>query len=91
MVCCVRTSREVVDGVFRDNFHIRLKYVDGSRKFLRRVRAISDPERKRKVIGNEFIRVFDDAVTETDQTQERREIPGFIQMAGARHALSGCD
>ena len=54
---------EVVQRVFRDHFHIRLKYVDASGRFLRRLRGISDPERKRKVIGGEFIRVFDDAVT----------------------------
>ncbi len=54
---------EVVQRVFRDNFHIRLKYVDASVRFLRRLKGITDPERKRKVIGNEFIRVFDEAVT----------------------------
>jgi GMP synthase (glutamine-hydrolysing) len=54
---------ETVQRVFRDNFHIKLKYVDASTQFLGKLRGVTDPERKRKIIGNEFIRVFDDAVT----------------------------
>jgi GMP synthase (glutamine-hydrolysing) len=54
---------ETVQRVFGENFHIRLKYVDASSRFLSRLRRVTDPERKRKIIGHEFIRVFDDAVT----------------------------
>jgi GMP synthase (glutamine-hydrolysing) len=53
---------EVVQRVFGENFHIKLKYVDASQRFLFRLRGVTDPERKRKIIGNEFVRVFDDAV-----------------------------
>jgi GMP synthase (glutamine-hydrolysing) len=55
---------ETVQRVFGDNFHIRLKYVDASSRFLKRLARVTDPERKRKIIGNEFVRVFDDAVVE---------------------------
>jgi len=55
---------KVVQEVFGRNFHIKLKYVDASKRFLTKLRGVSDPERKRKVIGTEFIRVFDDAVIE---------------------------
>ncbi len=53
---------ETVQRVFRDHFHIKLKYVDATARFLGKLRKVTDPERKRKIIGNEFIRVFDDAV-----------------------------
>ena len=53
---------EAVQRLFRDNFHIKLKYVDASARFLKKLKGVTDPERKRKIIGNEFIRVFDDAV-----------------------------
>jgi GMP synthase (glutamine-hydrolysing) len=53
---------ETVQRVFRDNFHVRLKYVDASSRFLSKLRGVTNPERKRKIIGHEFIRVFDDAV-----------------------------
>jgi GMP synthase (glutamine-hydrolysing) len=43
---------------------VRLKYVDASERFLSKFRGLTDPEQKRKVIGNEFIKVFEDAVIE---------------------------
>ena len=57
-------EEEIVQRVFGENFHIKLKYVDASERFLGRLRGIVEPEQKRKIIGNEFIRVFEDAVTE---------------------------
>lgn len=55
---------EVVQQVFGKNFHIKLKYVDASKRFLSKLRGVTDPERKRKIIGKEFIEVFNDAVLE---------------------------
>jgi GMP synthase (glutamine-hydrolysing) len=52
---------ETVRRVFGDNFHVKLKYVDASSRFLKKLRGVTDPERKRKIIGNEFVRVFEDA------------------------------
>lgn len=50
---------QIVNKLFTCNFHgIRLKMVDASRSFFSRLRGIIDPERKRKVIGNEFVRIF---------------------------------
>jgi GMP synthase (glutamine-hydrolysing) len=57
-------EEEVVQRVFGENFHVRLKYVDSSERFLSKLRGLTDPEQKRKVIGNEFIKVFEDAVIE---------------------------
>src|SRR4029434_8310094 len=53
---------EVVQRVFGDNFHLKLKYVNASARFLKKLKGVTAPERKRKIIGNEFIRVFEDAV-----------------------------
>jgi GMP synthase (glutamine-hydrolysing) len=57
-------EEEIVQRVFGENFHIKLKYVDAAERFLSRLRGVTDPEEKRKLIGNEFIRVFEDAVIE---------------------------
>ena len=57
-------EEEIVQRVFGENFHVELKYVDASERFLSKLRGVTDPEEKRKIIGNEFIRVFEDAVTE---------------------------
>lgn len=53
---------EAVQQLFSDNFKIKLKYVDASERFLGKLAGVTDPETKRKIIGNEFIRVFESAV-----------------------------
>ncbi len=50
---------ESVQRVFRDQFKINLIYIDASTEFLDRLQKVSDPERKRKIIGNLFIEVFE--------------------------------
>ncbi|MGA7213331.1 MAG: glutamine-hydrolyzing GMP synthase [Terrimicrobiaceae bacterium] len=54
-------ERDAVEKLFGGHFHIKLTTVDASRRFLGRLRGVVDPERKRKVIGNEFIKVFEAA------------------------------
>ncbi len=48
-----------VRQAFRDDMGIHLDYVDASRQFLARLRGVSSPERKRRIIGSVFIRVFE--------------------------------
>jgi len=51
---------EKVVATFREDFSIRLVYVDASRRFQEKLAGVTDPERKRKIIGEEFIRVFEE-------------------------------
>lgn len=51
-------SEEVIQR-FRDKFHIKVNAVDASEKFLSELEGVTDPERKRKIIGNGFIEVFE--------------------------------
>jgi len=50
---------EVLDA-FRDDLNIQVDYVDASERFLGKLRGVTDPETKRKIIGEEFIRVFEE-------------------------------
>lgn len=52
---------EGVRRLVKRNLRVRLHYVDAASSFLRRLRGVTDPERKRKIIGHEFIRVFERA------------------------------
>ncbi len=52
---------KVVREVFGRHFKIKLQYVDASKLFLGRLRGVTDPERKRKIIGKTFIEVFEAA------------------------------
>ncbi len=49
-----------VEHMLKKSFHMKIKYVDASERFLKKLKGVKDPERKRKIIGNEFIRVFED-------------------------------
>jgi GMP synthase (glutamine-hydrolysing) len=52
-------GRQVI-AAFRDHFKVPLVAVDASERFLERLKGVTDPEEKRKRIGGEFIRVFEE-------------------------------
>jgi GMP synthase (glutamine-hydrolysing) len=54
-------ERESVERVFGRNFRMKLKTVDATNLFLTRLKGVTDPERKRKIIGKTFIDVFEKA------------------------------
>ncbi|GAB4230657.1 MAG: glutamine-hydrolyzing GMP synthase [Deltaproteobacteria bacterium] len=60
-------EREEVVRTFRDTIGLRLESVDASGRFLDALAGVEDPERKRKIIGETFVRVFEEAA---------RKIPG---------------
>ncbi|MDI6878738.1 MAG: glutamine-hydrolyzing GMP synthase [Desulfitobacteriaceae bacterium] len=49
-----------VKKVFSEQFHLNLVFVDAQERFMAKIAEMSDPETKRKGIGNEFIRLFED-------------------------------
>jgi GMP synthase (glutamine-hydrolysing) len=51
---------ESVMKTFSEGFHMNVIKVDAKERFLSKLAGVSDPEQKRKIIGNEFIYVFDD-------------------------------
>ena len=55
---------EQVQDTFRKNLGLNLHYVDAAERFLNRLAGVTDPEVKRKAIGEEFVRVFEDAAAE---------------------------
>ncbi len=52
-------GRKVMEN-YGEHFHMKIDMVDASERFLSKLKGISDPEEKRKAIGNEFIAVFDE-------------------------------
>jgi GMP synthase (glutamine-hydrolysing) len=52
---------EAVKKLFAGHFKINLEVIDASTRFLTKLEGVTDPERKRKIIGNEFIKVFEQA------------------------------
>ncbi|MBW1679560.1 MAG: glutamine-hydrolyzing GMP synthase, partial [Deltaproteobacteria bacterium] len=65
----VLRKREVekVINIFKDNLKIKLSHVNAGKQFLEKLQNIIDPEEKRKIIGNEFIGVFEDEARKSGQ------------------------
>jgi GMP synthase (glutamine-hydrolysing) len=57
---------ESVMKTFSEGFHMNVIKVDAKDRFLNKLKGVSDPEQKRKIIGNEFIYVFDDEATKLE-------------------------
>ena len=57
---------EQVVRVFRDNLGANLVYVDAQERFLSKLAGVADPEQKRRIIGAEFIRVFEEEARKLD-------------------------
>ena len=67
-----KDESEGVVKMFRDELNANLIYVDATDRFLDLLAGVSDPERKRKIIGKEFIEVFAD---------EARKLEGVFYLA----------
>lgn len=73
-LCCVHVNHglmrkgesEMVVEVFRKQLNANLVYVDASDRFLDKLAGVSEPEAKRKIIGAEFIRVFEEEARKFD-------------------------
>ena len=63
----------------RDKLGLRLVAVDASDRFLARLAGVIDPESKRKIIGNEFIAVFDDEARRILEGQQGSEVAWLVQ------------
>lgn len=55
-----KNEAEEVISAYRDILHLNLKYVDAEDRFLKALKGVKDPERKRKIIGRLFIKIFEE-------------------------------
>jgi GMP synthase (glutamine-hydrolysing) len=65
--------------MLRDRLHLHVLGVDASERFLAKLKGITDPERKRKIIGAEFISVFAEKAMELQQDEAHGEIAYLVQ------------
>jgi GMP synthase (glutamine-hydrolysing) len=68
---------EKVQQTLRDKLGLHLVAVDASKRFLDKLAGITDPEKKRKIIGNEFIAVFDEEAHRIEK--EEGEVQWLVQ------------
>jgi len=61
-----KNEGEQVVAAFRDHFHVPLIAVDAEERYLAKLEGVTDPEQKRKIIGTEFIRIFEEEAAKLD-------------------------
>ncbi len=86
-------SEEVIE-VFRNQLDANLIYIDATDRFLDKLKDVSDPETKRKIIGGEFIVVFDEEarkLTDVDFLAQGTIYPDILESDGvkAHHNVGG--
>lgn len=62
-----------VKATFSGKFKMNLVFVNARERFMDKIRGVSDPEQKRKIIGNEFIRVFEDEALKLTEKEGRMD------------------
>jgi GMP synthase (glutamine-hydrolysing) len=96
---------EKVQKTLRDKLGLRLDAVDATDRFLRKLKGVSDPEKKRKIIGNEFIKVFEKEARRIEKNEgnvkwlvqgtlypdviESRSVRGPSQVIKSHHNVGG--
>jgi GMP synthase (glutamine-hydrolysing) len=96
---------EKVQQTLRGKLGLRLDAVDATERFLDKLKGVSDPEKKRKIIGNEFIAVFDDEAHRIEKEEgsvdylvqgtlypdviESRSVRGPSQVIKSHHNVGG--
>ena len=60
---------EQVKRIFKGNFKLNLDCVDASKRFLHKLSGVEDPEKKRKIIGNEFIKIFEEEAAKVKKVE----------------------
>ncbi len=96
---------EKVQRTLRDHLGLKLDAVDATDRFLDQLKGVSDPEKKRKIIGNEFIAVFEDEAYRIAKEQgsvdylvqgtlypdviESRSVRGPSQVIKSHHNVGG--
>jgi GMP synthase (glutamine-hydrolysing) len=96
---------EKVQKTLRDRLGLHLDAVDATGRFLKKLKGVSDPEKKRKIIGNEFIKVFEKEALRIEKTEgkvkwlvqgtlypdviESRSVRGPSQVIKSHHNVGG--
>ena len=96
---------EKVQKTLRDKLGLRLEAVDATDRFLGKLKGVTDPEKKRKIIGNEFIKVFEKEARRIEKSEgkvkwlvqgtlypdviESRSVRGPSQVIKSHHNVGG--
>ncbi len=76
-------EKEVIYNL-RDRLKLNVKYIDATKKFLKNLKGITNPEKKRKIIGNTFIKVFYSGLKDFDFLIQGTLYPDVIESSSVK-------
>ena len=85
-----KNEGEMVEKIFREKFNLNLAKVDAKERFLNKLKGIAEPEQKRKIIGEEFIRVFEEEARKagfTDVLAQGTIYPDIVESGKNKSAV----
>ncbi len=85
-----KNEAKEVGEFFKERFNMNLIMVDARERFLNKLKGVTDPEKKRKIIGEEFIRVFEEEqkkLTNIDYLVQGTIYPDVIESGGDDNAV----
>lgn len=78
-----------VKETFESHYRINLRYVSAEKRFLNKLKGVTDPEKKRKIIGNEFIRVFEEEASKIKNISFLAQGTLYPDVIESRSAFGG--
>jgi len=84
-----KNEAKLVEQVFQKHFKIDLRVIDASEKFLKNLKGVIDPERKRKIIGRTFIEVFDSEAKKIGAVKYLAQGTLYPDLIESRSAFGG--
>lgn len=82
-------EREFVANTFNDHFDIDLRVIDAEKEFLDDLKDVTDPQTKRKLIGNRFIETFKEASADIDGVEFLAQGTLYPDVVESGHSLAG--
>lgn len=82
-----KNERQQVEETFQKNMGLKLIVVDAETRFLKALEGVNDPEQKRKIIGREFVEIFQEEAGKLTQAKWLAQgtiYPDVIESAGAK-------
>ncbi|WP_035276733.1 glutamine-hydrolyzing GMP synthase [Desulforegula conservatrix] len=84
-----KDERKKLEETFSNNFHMNIIYVDASKKFLGALEGVTDPEKKRKIIGALFIEVFDEEASKIKDAEFLAQGTLYPDIIESKSAFGG--
>jgi len=84
-----KNEPRMVRETFKNYYHLNIRYVDAQERFLKKLKGVLDPEKKRKVIGHEFIEIFEEEAKKSGKVKYLAQGTLYPDVIESRSSFGG--